>query len=161
MMNQREATYNAVQSIHAFDDGDTIILTKDEKAQVVAILCAAFEAHEVTLSEKACNKYLGNPQALKGYVGGLVNNWTRKDPRMNGNTKYQAKNPGSRAGSGDSVVKNLKLLRSTMTDEAKVAKVDEAIEARQAEIKATKAKDVEIDFSVIDPDLLTKLGFES
>jgi hypothetical protein len=157
MINQKTGVYNAVKSITSFDDGFCVQLTKDEKATVIEIVCAGFESGEIEMSEKAKDKYIGDTK-LKSYVGGLVNNWLRKDTRMNGGDKYVTKNPGSRAGSGDTILKNLRLLKSTITDEAKLESIDSAIDARMAEIATEKAKDVEIDFSTIDPELLKKLG---
>jgi hypothetical protein len=157
MINQKTAVYNAVKSIISFDDGEAVTLTKDEKANVVQIVTAGFEAHEVELSEKARTKF-DSPEKLRSYTSGMVNNWLRKDTRLNGGSKYVTKNPGSRAGAGDSVMKNLKLLRSTITDEAKLTEIDSAIELRKTEIQAEKAKDVEIDFSTFSPELLKKLG---
>ncbi len=157
-INQKEGVYNAVKSIKSFDDGDEVVLTKDEKANVAEIVSAGFESGDVDMSDKARAKYIGNPAALKSYVGGLVNNWMRKDTRLNGGDKYVAKNPGSRAGSGDSVIKNLKLLRSTMSDDDKIAEIDAAIDRRKEEIAAEKAKDIEIDMSLISAELREKLG---
>lgn len=159
MLSQKAAVYNAVQSIHSFDDNQEVTLTKDERAQVVAIVCAAFDAHEVVLSDAARAKF-DTPEKLRSYTSGMVNNWLRKDTRMNGGTKYVTKNPGSRAGSADALIKNLKLLKSTISDPDKLTQIEAAIEARQAEIKVEKAKDVEIDFSAISPELLEKLGLD-
>lgn len=159
MLSQKAAVYNAVQSIHSFDDNQEVTLTKDERAQVVTIVCAAFDAHEVALSDAARAKF-DTPEKLRSYTSGMVNNWLRKDTRMNGGTKYVTKNPGSRAGSADALIKNLKLLKSTISDPDKLTQIEAAIEARQAEIKVEKAKDVEIDFSAISPELLEKLGLD-
>lgn len=159
MLSQKAAVYSAVQSIHSFDDNQEVTLTKDERAQVVAIVCAAFDAHEVVLSDAARAKF-DTPEKLRSYTSGMVNNWLRKDTRMNGGTKYVTKNPGSRAGSADALIKNLKLLKSTISDPDKLTQIEAAIEARQAEIKVEKAKDVEIDFSAISPELLEKLGLD-
>lgn len=160
MMSQKEAVYNAVKSLKSFDDGESVTLSKDEKANIVEIVCAAFDAGEAALSDNARAKF-DTPEKLRSYTSGMVNNWMRKDTRLNGGSKYITKNPGSRAGSGDALIKNLKLLKSTLTDETKIKKVDEAIESRKSEIAAEKAKNVEIDFSVISPDLLAKLNIES
>ena len=110
------------------------------------------------MSEKAQAKFIGDAPKLKSYVGGLVNNWMRKDKRLNGGETYITKNPGSRAGNADALIKNLKLLRSTMSDTDKIAEIDADIESRQAEIKVEKAKDVEIDMDQIPAELREKLG---
>jgi hypothetical protein len=157
MKNQKEAVYSAVASITSIDN-DLVVLSKEERAQVISIVAAGFEASEVAMSEAACIKYLGNPTELKKYTSSLVNNWLRKDTRLNGGAKYVTKNPGSRAGSQDDLIKNLKALRASLSDDDKIAQVDEAITARQAEIKATKAPTVEVNFDLIPADLKSKLG---
>lgn len=153
MLSQREGVYQVVCKYIEVANNSCEI--GDMKPTIVSELCEMFINEEITMSEKAREKY-SNPKDLRGYVGGLVNNWLRKDTRLNGGDKYVTKNPGSRAGSSDSIVKNLKALRSTMTDEVKIKEIDSAIEARQAEIKVKKV--VEVDLSTIDPELLKKLG---
>ncbi len=75
---------------------------------------------------------------LKAYVSGLQSNWLRKDKRLNGGVKYEAKNPGSRTGSTDSTLKNMRLLLATVTDAADKAEIQTAIDARVAELKPAK-----------------------
>lgn len=159
MLSQKAAVYNAVSSITQFDDGDKVELTKEQRAQVVEMVCAGFQANEVSLSDAARAKF-DTPEKLRSYTSGMVNNWLRKDTRLNGGSKYVTKDPGSRTGSGDAVIKNLKLLKSTITDEAKITEIDHAIEARKSELAAEKAKNVQIDYSAIDPALLAKLNIE-
>ena len=158
METQKNAVYNAIKSLKSFDDGDRVTLTKEERASVIEIVSAGFEADEVALKDQAKEKYLGNPAALKKYTDSLVRNWQNKDTRINGGTKHTIKNPGSRAGSSDAVIKNLKLLKTTLTDESKISEVDAAIQARQAELQAEKAKSVEIDLDVIPAELRESLG---
>jgi len=70
---------------------------------------------------------------------GLLNVlYLRKDKRLNGGEKYEIKNPGSRAGSGDDMLKALKALRSTLTDDDAIASIDEAIDNRIAELSVVK-----------------------
>ena len=126
-MNQKTATYEAIKSVLDFTDGDQVSLTKDQKTEIKAILVNGFENGEIELN---------NPQEDLGkYVNGLINNWLRKDKRLNGNVEYKAKHPGSRAGQGDPQIKNLRLLKKTVTDETALADIDAAIKARLAEIK--------------------------
>ena len=149
--NQKTAVYNAVKSVVSFEDNDVVQLTKDEKSTVVSILVAGFEADEIELK---------NPQTdLKKYCGGLLNNWLRKDTRMNGGSAYVTKNPGSRAGSGDAMIKNLKLLKQKegLTTE-EIAKIDQAIADRLAIIKPKVEK--KVDFNEIPAELLASLGLE-
>ena len=160
MLTQKEAVYNAITSVIDFEDGDKVELTKEQKANVVSLVVAGFQANEVALSDNAREKF-SDSKKLTTYTGGMVNNWMRKDTRINGGDKYITKNPGSRAGSGDATMKNLKLLKSTLTDEDKIAQVETAIEARKTELAAEKAKSVEIDYSQIPVELLETLNIES
>jgi hypothetical protein len=75
-------------------------------------------------------------EELRKYIPGLVNNWMRKDLRLNGGSPYVTKNPGIRAGSGDEQLRNLKLLLTKVSgDSEATAAVKAAIEERQAQIK--------------------------
>jgi hypothetical protein len=157
MINQKEAVFNAVTSI-ATVDNNTVALSKAQRDQVISIVSAGFEAGEISLAEKAAAKYLGNPKELKSYTSGLVNNWLRKDTRLNGGGKYITKKPGSRAGSGDATVKNLKALLTTLSDDDQRDQVEQAIEKRQNEIKVEKAKTVEVNVDLLPAELREKLG---
>jgi hypothetical protein len=144
LLKQKDAVYNAVKSVITFEDGDKVELTKEQKYTVVAILVEGFNAGDIEL---------GSPQEnIKKYSDGLLNNWLRKDKRMNGGDKYVAKNPGSRAGAADPMIKNLRLLkqRAGLTPED-MAQVEAAIEARLAEIKPKK--ETVIDASVLPAEL--------
>jgi hypothetical protein len=113
-MTQKEAVYSAVQAFlqendreHELDSALPINLSKTDKQTVVSMVCAASDMME--LSTEATTKF-DTPQKLKTYVIGLVNNWLRKDTRLNGGSKYITKNPGSRAGTGDEQIRALKAL---------------------------------------------------
>ena len=139
MKNQKTATYEAIASVIDFTDGDVITLSKEQKAKVKDILVEGFTSGTIELK---------NDQDDMGkYVNGLINNWLRKDKRLNGNTEYKSANPGSRAGQGDPQVKNLRLLLKTDIDESAKQEVQGAIAARLAELKP--AKQVEIDVTAI------------
>ena len=53
---------------------------------------------------------------MKSYVSGLVNNWIRKYKPFNQGVKYEIKNPGSRKGSGDEQVREMRKLLKTISD---------------------------------------------
>jgi hypothetical protein len=76
-----------------------------------------------------------NDTELKAYVSGLQSNWLRKDKRLNGGVKYEAKNPGSRAGSGDAQLRALRALLNTKVDGAQRAEIQRYIDKRVAELK--------------------------
>ncbi len=154
MRNQKEAVFSAVCATLGQESFDSAVeLSSEQRAQVIEMVAEGFAAGEVEMSDAARAKH-DSESKIKTYTNGLVSNWLRKDKRLNGNVKHTIKNPGSRAGSGDPVVKNLKLLKSTLTDESQIAAVDAEIEKRLAAIKAEKAKSVEIDTSLIPEDLL-------
>jgi hypothetical protein len=147
--SQKECVYNAVQAFladsgreHELDNAQPISLSKSDKQTVVGMVCAASDVME--LSSEATIKY-NSPQKFKVYVIGLVNNWIRKDTRLNGGEKYQTKNPGSRAGSGDEQIKALKALKSTLTSLEDIEAIDKAIETRTAEIKPIKTVAINVD----------------
>lgn len=156
-LNQKEGVFSVVSEICKIENSQ-VEMCPVEKSLVIDKVCVMFEMNEIDMSDNAKSKYIGNRVELRKYVGGLVNNWLRKDTRLNGGEKYVTKNPGSRTGTSDSVIKNLKLLRSTLTDDSKIQSINEAIDKRTEEIRIEKNKNVEIDMSVISDELKKKLG---
>jgi hypothetical protein len=148
-MKQNDAVFQAVCSVLDAKSFDSAVeLTKEQRDSVVNIVTQGIVGGQVDFSDEAKAKY-DTEAKIKSYTGGMVSNHLRKDKRLNGNTKYEIKNPGSRAGSGDPALKALKALRSTITDPENLAAVDEAIANRTAEVQASKQKTV-----VIDPEAL-------
>ena len=149
-MNQRESVFAAVSAVVPVKG--KVSLTTEQRAKVVGLVCEAFEAGEVTFKDTDANQAkLTDSKELKKYVVGLVNNWLRKDPMLNGGEKYVAKNPGTR--STDAQLKNLQLLLKATTDKAKQDKIIAFIDKRKNELEASKVKAVEIDMSVIPAEL--------
>lgn len=148
-MNQKEAVFQAVCNVTGHTGDGKVEISKEQRAQVNAILFEGFKAGKIELDREYTDS------DLKGYVSGLQSNWLRKDKRLNGGIKYEAKNPGSRAGSGDPMIQNLKKLLSTLTTESDKAEVQGYIDARQAEINATKQA-ATVDFSALPADLQAK-----
>jgi hypothetical protein len=160
MKSQKEAVYNAVINTCEPVDG-AYAPTKEQKQTIYAIVTEGLVNGEVTLSDNAKVKYDTEEKIRKEYVPGLTNNWLNKDPNLNGGVKYQAKNPGSRAGSGDKVVKALKTLRSTYaSDSAEYKAITVKVDARVETLRAEKAKSSieEVDMSLIPDDLKEALG---
>ena len=148
--NQKEGVYLAIMEVLGETPSNPCVLDADTKRLVVAEVVTMFEAGQISIS---------HPVEFKKYVPGLLNNWLRKDKRLNGGETYRIKNPGSREGSGDKKLKNLKKMLTIVKEEDK-AKVEAAIETRKATIKAEKAKDIEIDASQIPEDLQHLLATE-
>ena len=155
-MSQKQSVFVAVCAVLNEDNiNRKVELTKDQRAEVVGMVTDSIVSGETEFSTEAKAKYPTRDD-VKGYVNGMVSNWLRKDLRLNGGSKYETKNPGSRAGSGDEVLKNLKALRTTLTDKDHIAAVDEEIAKRVAELAEQKAKSVTINADKI-PEALRHL----
>lgn len=134
-MNQKEGVFKAVRSV--FPEGKvpaTGEWTKEQSSLVTNTLAAMFRNNEV--------EYKGgcpDDARLLKYIPGLVNNWVRKDTRLNGGEKYQTKNPGSRTGSGDETLKNMRILLSATTDPTAKqliqAEIDKRVEALKPKVE--------------------------
>lgn len=150
-MTQKEAVFQAVKNVCGEQDG-AYTPTKEQRAQINQILFEGFRSEKIELDREFSDS------DLKGYVSGLQSNWLRKDKRLNGNVTYVAKNPGSRAGSGDPSLKAMRALLTTLSTEEEKAEVQSYIDAKVAEINASKKKSVTIDFSALPSDLAAKFN---
>ena len=139
MMNQKEAVYSAVVNVTGFTGEGTCSPTKEQRAQISAILFEGFRGGKIELGKEF------DDAELKGYVSGLLSNWLRKDKRLNGNVSYVAKNPGSKAGSTDPQIKALRALMSTLTSVSDKVEIQAAIDARLAEIKPAAVVHLDIE----------------
>jgi hypothetical protein len=155
--SQKEAVFTAVVNVLAQEnisivEGQPVAMTKEYRALVNNILFEGFRNGTIELDREFSDS------DLKGYVSGLQSNWLRKDKRLNGGIQYVAKNPGSRAGSGDPSLKAMRTLMSTLTTDSDKAEVQAHIDTRLSEIQASKAKSVTIDYSVLPADLAAKFS---
>ena len=140
MVSQKQAVTNAVLAVKPDYElnGETCladVTTSEEKKQMRAILFEGFKAGEIAMTEQAQDKYLGDDTALTKYVSGLLDNWIRKNTEFNNGQKYVTKNPGSRAGSGDEQVKEMRKLLKVTQDAESRKLIEQAISDRLAEIK--------------------------
>lgn len=147
-MNQKEAVFNAVKNVCGNVEG-AYNPTKEQRAQISAILVSGFQSGKIQL-EKSFTE-----SELKAYVSGLLSNWLRKDLRLNGGTKYVAKNPGSRAGAGDSSMKEMKKLLSITTDPETRTLIEAEMKKRSDEIAASKAQ-VAVNYDALPESLRNK-----
>jgi hypothetical protein len=158
MMNQKEAVYAAITNVlenagHSVAEGVDVapMMSKELRAQVNQILFEGFRSGGIELAKEFSDS------DLKAYVSGLQSNWIRKDKRLNGGTQYVTKSPGSRAGAGDSQLKNMKaLLRTLEVGTPDHTEVQGYITARIAEIASTKVAKVTVDFSSLPEALRSK-----
>ena len=153
MKSQKEAVINAVMSV--FPDyelgGETILkslMSRDQRNEIVNIVFEGFQAGEVQLNQDA--KANESEEELLKYTKSLIDNWVRKHPEFNAmfpesGGVYRAKNPGSRAGSNDEQIRELRKLKKTTDDPTVIAEIDEAIALRQAEIKPAKSVTINVD----------------
>lgn len=166
-MNQRTAVVQTILGVLK-DRGVTYelggskgineVLTDEDRAKVRQLIVAGFKAGHIEMAADSKEKYMSDDKALANYTSGLVNNWIRKAPEFNGGSKYQAKNPGARAGSTDEQIAEMtKLLKSTNDPKVKQT-IQSEIDKRKAEL--FYAKQPQIDSSKLPASLrhLVKVG---
>ena len=149
---QREAVFTAVKNVMAdkglpFEEGNNVqtVIVGDVRNAVHEIVCEGFRQGTIEFEPTKSNQEkLASPSKLSAYVSGLISNWLRKDSRLNGDTKYVAKNPGSRAGQGDEQMKTLRALAKQFAGTDKASLIDAQITKRKEELAAGKAKAVEL-----------------
>ncbi len=135
-MTQNEAVVKAVVAVFGNNgklDGavpETGKWTDAQKQLVHAMVLESFKSGE-------CVKASGGQTEadLIKYIPGLVNNHVRKDLKLNGGVKYEAKNPGIRAGTGDEAIKAMRTLLSITADPKAKAAIQSEIDKRLAELK--------------------------
>ena len=149
-VNQKDAVFNAVTSVTTVSDGEAVQLTKDQKSTLIGMLAEGLESGAIETKEAKRAK-MTEEKHYREYASNILNNWIRKDLRLNGGEPYKTKSPGSRAGSQDPQVKELRKFKSTLSDPEQIAAVDLAIETRVAELKRERnaAKITEINFDLI------------
>lgn len=145
MKNQHQGVVAATIAVMGdrFQKGVDIksYITETEHDKVIETVAAGFLAGEIEMSDEARVKY-HDLKSITGYTKGLVSNWFNKSKELNGGTKYEAKNPGSRAGSSDEQIKEMRVLKQKLEAAGNTegaAKVAAAITSRLEELKATKA----------------------
>ena len=137
-MKQSDAVFAAVVSVMGQQDG-AYKPTTEQRKQVHAILFAGFETGKIQLGREF------DPEYITKYIPGLTSNWLNKDKRLNGGTKYEAKNPGSRTGHSDPMIKAMRGLLATKTDDSERAEIQAFIDKRLAEIAPAKTVTINVD----------------
>jgi hypothetical protein len=145
-MTQKEAVFEAVVNVVTnagitFEEGMNVAphMSRELRAQVNQILVEGFKAGSIELDTEF------DEANLKRYVSGLQSNWLRKDKRLNGSVKYVAKNPGSRAGSGDTQLKALRALKAHLESKGEdTGEIDSFIEKRVSEISTAKRPTIDV-----------------
>ena len=152
-MKQKQAVYLAVCKVLKRKEFDVAVnLTKEQRSLVQAHVLRAFANDEVDFKESAKVKH--NTEAkMSGYISGLISNWLRKDRELNGDITYEPKNKGSRAGQGDSQIRELRKLKKIHNGSKKEAEIQGYIDSRLSVIASAKAKDIMVDFSKLPKEL--------
>ena len=156
MKSQRDAVYEYVQ-LFTQDDGiewsqdqDIKEVTdKDFQHKISTRITQDIIDGKVEMKNKK-----PDPKELRRYVVGMVNDAFRKDRRLNGDVKYEYKNPGSWTGSTNPVVKALRGLLKSTVDSTVRGRIQGEIDAEVAKTK----KVVEVDLSVLPADMRARLG---
>jgi len=152
MLNQKDGVFSAVCEVFGQDSFDSKLeYTKDQAHEVCEIVTIGLMDGTISMSTEAKAKYDDHTK-MRQYAGGLVANWFRKDLRLNGGEVYEIKSPGSRAGSGDPVLKELRKLKKAVTP-AQAEAVQEEIDKRLALIQTKKSADVIINTDLIPEEL--------
>ena len=152
-MNQREAVYKTVCQVMGQDEFDgPVQLSKEQRAKINEKVTGMLKRGEADLSDDARKKY-DTDAKISAYTSGLISNWLRKDPNLNGGIAYVPKNPGSRAGQGDPMLRELRKLKKLHAGTVKEAEIDTYIATRQAEVKTEKNKSIEINTDLIPAGL--------
>ena len=158
VLTQKESVFNAVSSVISeaniiVNEGESYSthMNRELRSQVTNILVEGFNSGTIAL-----DKSFSSDAELRTYCSGLTSNWLRKDARLNGGVKYEAKNPGSRVGSSDVQLKAMRALLSTKTDPAERAEIQSFIDSRVSEIKVSRKPAKTIDFSSLPAELAEK-----
>ena len=152
MMNQKDGVTNAILSVLNERGVDYVmggevcvknILTSEDKANIRAIVINGFKSGLISITEQAKAKHTDN--GFVKYTNGLVNNWINKNPEFNAGQSYTPKNPGSRAGSGDEQIREMRKLLKTTDDQEQIDLIQSMIDARLAEIKPASVVTINVD----------------
>ena len=98
-MTQREGVFTAIQKIMSedqipYDPAIAVkpLLSDAQLKRAYEDLAAGFIAGAIALKDNESNRQkLADPKLLELYIVGLVNNWLRRDPRLNGKPKVEKK----------------------------------------------------------------------
>jgi len=157
-IKQVDAVVGAVKSVlgDAYQVGVKVELTKEQRAEVIAIVQAGLENGTVQFSPEAKAKHEA-AGTVRTYTSGLVTNWLNKSPELNGGTKYEAKAPGSRSNPELKQAHALKAYMASLGQDTTA--VDAHIAKLEAEAEAKKApKTKELDVSALPPELQALVG---
>jgi len=129
-MKQKDAVYTAVINLMGKIDG-VYTPSKEQRSTLIEVIVTGIKSGDIEFG-----KTDQTDVQIRAYSSGLLSNWLKKDVRLNGGTKHVVKNPGSRAGSKDPQIVEMRKLRALMVGAGKdVSAIDQAIAKRVGELK--------------------------
>jgi hypothetical protein len=155
-MSQKQAVIAAIAAAnidlntHERDEHGVLKFNSSEKSTIKQLIVDIFMTGEVDLEEEDGPGTKRNREWLGKYVGGLLNNWCRKAPELNGGGKYETRKPGSRTGAGDEQLMMMTELLKVTKDPNDRRSIEAAIAARKLELAP---KPVKIDASKLPASL--------
>lgn len=161
-MSQKELVFNAIVSVVGEIEDNTVHLTKDQRKQVADIMVQHTVNGDITIGGKNKSYDITTEEGMKNvkeYWPGTINNWLRKDTRLNGGEPHQIKNPGSRSQnkqikSTRAFIKQCQDILATDADneevQAKLEKAQAVLEKLMAEEAAKKAEKAGKSFNADD-----------
>ena len=169
MLSQSQATINAIVSLaqekgydaSPFETDYRTVMTKEDCTTIVNFITQGLIDDEITMTDGSKEKFKEMNDSNKGlrrYVVGLVNDRMRKAKALNGNTTYEAKEPGKLKNSRDPELKALmQCLELENPAEAK-AEIQAEIDRRRSELAAANPKKPDINYDALPAHLRAKLG---
>jgi hypothetical protein len=149
MNSQKNSVYDAIITVKG---SLTKELSRDEFQSVSEIVCLDLIDGRAVFSEEARAKY-DTPAKVMAYTRGMVNNWLRKGPELNGGAKYEPKT--KKGPQGDAELKALRALAKAHPDNAEV---QAELQRKESEIAASKVKKIEIDVEALPEHLRHLVG---
>lgn len=151
-MIQKEVVFTTTMKVLGGDFKEGLVCSDffkshpKKKEELVQLMTESLENGEWTIKSEKAN------ENVTQYINSVIANFFRRDTRLNGGTEYVAVNPGSKTGSRDPKIKNMKLLLATQEEGSEAydkikAKIEFLLEEAR-ELKASK----EIDATVLDPE---------
>jgi hypothetical protein len=166
MKTQSQAVINFVinlakekgYSAKEFETDYKTVLSKEDVNTVVEMTFAGLQSGSISMTDASQAKFADDDKALRRYVVGLVNDRLRKAKAINGNTVYQYKEPGKNRFNKDATLKALNQVLELHRGTDAEAEIQEAIDARIAEVGQTAPKKVTINYDALPDDLRAKLN---
>jgi len=128
-LTQREAVYRAVMSCR--DENGHY-----DRKEVIETMFTMYQAGEWSIKTSSQKE---SDDAKRAYIGSLITNWTKKDPRLSGSPVHTPERKKRKPA--DDEMKRLMLAKIVLLNESQsTEEIDALIQQRQDEISAAKNK---------------------